>query len=140
MSQIGQIVIKNGAAAPADVTFTPRATQSRNGKDTIPAEWLAFNGDTFIGSRRITLSVESVYNGISKVRVVIADPILATPSQGCCVDVSTKQVAYTDFFNGTFSVPSSSTKAQRADILAFAKNLLGHTVLKEAVEDLAAPF
>lgn len=130
---MNNIVIKDGAAVPADHTFTPYSTQTS--KDA-PAVWYERSGSTPLGWRRITLSVTAVVNGISKVRIVISDPVLAQANANCCVDQNTPLVSYTDFANISFSIPFQATVDNRKDILAYAKNLLGHNIITSAVVDL----
>lgn len=130
---MNNIVIKDGLATPADHTFTPYTPQ----KDaSSPAMWYERSGATPLGWRRITLSVDAQVKGISKVRIVISDPVLANLSQGCCVDQNTPAVSYTDFANIQFNMPYNSTDQNRKDILAYAKNILGLAIISDAVVNL----
>lgn len=133
MAQIANITLADGQTTPANHTFEPMNAQ--NGDS--PALWLNKEATSNIGYRKITLSVKYVANGISKVRVVIADPVLATPSAGCCVDQNTPAIAYTDFFDATFTIPFAATLQNKKDILAYAKNLLGTAVMTDAVVNMA---
>lgn len=135
MSNIKPITIKDGATSPANVTFSPVRTQQSVGKSITPAEWRATLGDSLIGSKRITISVEPAYAGVSKVRIVVADPVIIEPSTACCTD-GLPQVAYTDFANIQFNMPATATTQNRKDILAYAKNLLAQDVVTEAVVNL----
>lgn len=130
---MNNIVIKDGQATPVDHTFTPYQPQQGNNTAAI---WYERSGTTPLGWRRITLSVDTQVKGISKVRIVISDPVLANLSQGCCVDQNTPAVSYTDFANISFNLPYNATDANRKDILAYAKNLLGHAVVTDAVVNL----
>lgn len=136
MPAIKPLTLADGQATPVNHTFSPAKPQSGTGKVLVPAEWQELNGESFVGARRITMSVlpDFKVNGVSKVRIVIADPVLSAPSTGCCVDGSLQQVAYTDFANITFSIASNATAAKRKDILAFAKSLLASAEVKAAVE------
>lgn len=130
---MNNIVIMDGLPTPADHTFTPY--QPQNGKNT-PAIWYERSASTPLGWRRITLSVEAVVSGISKVRIVVSDPVLTAIDNKCCIDANTPAVSYTDFANISFSVPFQSTEQNRKDILAYAKNLLGTTTIFDAVVNL----
>ena len=129
---MNNIVIKDGQATPADHTFTPYQPQ----QGSTPAVWYERSGASPLGWRRITLSVDTQVKGISKVRIVISDPVLANLSQGCCVDQNTPAVSYTDFANIQFNLPYSATDANRKDILAYAKNILAHATIVDAVVSL----
>lgn len=133
MSLISNVIIKDGAATPADKIFVPMQPQ---GGQTTPASWLEKSAVSPLGWRKITLLVRPVPNGTSKVSLRISDPTLTSIADGCCVDAKTPVVSYTDIFSAEFSIPFKATKANRADILAYAKNFLGHAVMKSAVEDL----
>ena len=132
MANIANIVIGNGATPVANLTFTPQTPQVG---DT-PAEWYERSASSPLGYRKITLSVAFRSTGVSKVRLKVSDPVLATFGANCCVDQNTPQVSYTDIADLTFSVPSSATLANRKDILAFVKNILGQKVMTDAVESL----
>lgn len=129
---MNNIVIKDGQAAPADHIFTPYQPQ----QGSTPAVWYERSGTSPLGWRRITLSVDTQVKGISKVRIVISDPVLANLSQGCCVDQNTPAVSYTDFANIQFNLPYSATDANRKDILAYAKNILTNASIVDAVVSL----
>lgn len=133
MSLIKNIVLKDGQAVPADHTFVPACPQVG---DKTPATWFEKNANSPIGWRKITLLVRPVPNGTSKVTIRVSDPTLALTADGCCVDVNTPVVSYTDIFSCEFSLPYKATKANRADILAFAKGFLGDAVVTAAVEEL----
>lgn len=134
-----QIVIKDGATTPTDHTFTPYTPQMGSLKSVTPAVWYERSGTSPLGWRRITMSVEVNVSGISKVRIVISDPVLAAIDNNCCVDANTPVVSYTDFANIVFSLPFKATESNRKDILAFAKNLLGNSVVTDAIVNLLPP-
>lgn len=136
MPSIALLQLKDGQATPVNHDFTPQSSQIGDQ----PAVWYNREANTPLGYRRVTLSVKAVTNGVSKVRVVIADPILVNPSSACCIDKSTPQVSYTDFFDATFSVPFQSSAANRADILAYAKNMLASDFISQAVLKLEPTY
>lgn len=136
MAAIANIVLADGQTTPANKTFVPFIAQV----GIAPAVWYEKSAANPLGYRRITLSVNFKPNGVSKVRLQISDPVLASFGANCCVDTNTPVVSYTDIFDATFSLPSSSTQANRKDILAYAKNMLGTTVMQEAVWDLSPVF
>lgn len=136
MAQIANLVLADGQTTPANKTFVPHTPQ--HGSE--PSVWYEKTSANPLGYRQITLSVVFKANGVSKVRLKIADPVLANFGAGCCVDKNTPQVSYTDIFDATFSLPSVSTLDNRKDILAYAKNMLAHQVMKDAVESLQSAW
>lgn len=136
MPSINNITIADGQATPANHTFSPYTAQ----RAREPAVWLNKESSTMVGARRITLSVNERTTGGFKVIVKIEDPVLASVAAGCCVDANTPKISYTDLANIEFSLPAGSTVANRKDILAYAKNLLGHAVMVSAVVDLEPQF
>lgn len=136
MANIANIVLADGQTTPANHTFEPYISQ----KADKPAMWYNKEASTPLGYRRITLYVDFKQSGVSKVRLVISDPVLATIGAACCVDQNTPQVSYTDFFDCTFSLPYGSTIQNRKDILAYAKNIMSQSVLTDAVVGLTPAF
>lgn len=136
MAAISNIVLADGQTTPANKTFVPFTSQV----GSAPAVWYEKTAANPLGYRRITLSVNFKSSGVSKVRLQISDPVLASMGANCCVDTNTPVVSYTDIFDATFSLPSSSTQANRKDILAYAKNMLGTAVMQDAVWDLTPVF
>ena len=136
MPAISNIVIKDGAATPVDHTFVPSTAQKGND----PAVWLEKSAGSPLGYFRITAKVDAQVNKPSKVTIVIATPHLAVFGANCCVDQNTPQVPYTEFFNGSFSLPPGSTVQTRKDILAYAKNLLALPLMSSMVVDLEPAY
>lgn len=142
MPAIKPLVLADGQATPVNHTFTPVNPQTGTAKNLTASTWQQLNGESFVGARRVTMSVVPDFkvNGVSKVRIVIADPAISTPSQGCCTDTSISQVSYTDFANIHFNIASNAPLAKRKDILAFAKSILASTEVKAAVENLESVY
>ncbi len=130
MSKLADITLADGQTTPANHIFVGYQTQNGSG----PATWQNSESLSTSGYRRITMSVTPPKaTGPYKVRIVISDPVLAAVPTGCCVDTNIPQVSYVDFFDATFSLPSSSTLQNRKDILAYAKNFLATAVVSSAV-------
>jgi hypothetical protein len=133
MAQIANLVLADGQSTPANHTFEPMTPQQGT---SVPAQWLNKEAISNIGYRRVTLSVKYNPNGVSKVKAVISDPVLASVAAGCCVDVNTPQVAYTDIASIEFSIPAAATLQNKKDILAYAKNLLSNQVMTDAIVNM----
>lgn len=131
MPNISNITIADGQTVPADKLFVPHRPQQGD----IAAVWFNKDSDSPIGYRKITLLTRSRADGGRVVKITIADPVLASVNDACCTDANIPQVSYTDFVNIEFVMPRGATNANRKDILAFAKNLLGTDVVKSVVVD-----
>lgn len=136
MAQIASLSLADGQTTPVTHVFIPQAPQQ--GKT--PSQWIEKGDGPAVGFNRVTLLVDFKASGPSKVRVVIAAPSIAILGANCCVDLSTPQVTYTEFFDGTFTLPFQATSQNRKDILAFAKNMLGSSVMTAAVVNLEPAY
>lgn len=131
MSKIDIITLADGLATPANHIFTPVQPQ----QGTIPAAWKNSEQDVMAGDRKITLRVTEKQTAYA-VEARISDPVLTALPDNCCTPTNVPQIAYTEIANLSFSIAKSSTVQNRKDILAYAKNLLGTTVLTNAVVNL----
>lgn len=131
MSKIDNITLADGLASPATHVFSPVQPQ----QGTIPAAWKNSEQDVMAGDRKITLRVSEKASAYA-VEARISDPVLTALPDNCCTPTNIPQVAYTEIASLSFSIAKSSTVQNRKDILAFAKNLLGTSVLTDAVVKL----
>lgn len=69
-----------------------------------------------------------------KVKFTVITPILRTNGSG------TTEVADYASFRGEFTLPNSMLAAERADLLAFAKNLAAHASIESAVKDVLPQY
>lgn len=137
MSAVNNIVIKDGAATPADHTFAP----SRQ------------SGDMFVWTDRAagvaagfnTISVLTRYGASSnagqRVTMKVVAPTLAvtSPSSGSGVQPN-PTAAYQTLFSCEFLLPNATDLAARKNIYAFAKNLLATAFVQGMIENLDAPY
>lgn len=131
MAQISQISLADGQTTPAAHIFKPTLPQ----KGSEPAMWTNSETDTMVGNRKVTLRVLEKTNKFD-VEARISDPVLSAIPDTCCEPGNIPVIAYTDVVSVSFSISKSSTEANRKDILAYAKNLLGTTVMVDAVTKL----
>jgi hypothetical protein len=136
MSAQSTIVLNDGQTTPVAKSFLPRGAELRL------AHWKETSGGISIGMPMITLSNKETTGsgGVSRTEARILLPILETISGDAGGYTPSPKVAYAMFFKGEFVCPARSTLANRKDILAFAKNLLAHAVMSEAVVDLNYPY
>lgn len=131
MAQISQITLADGQTSPASHIFVPALPQ----QGSTPATWQNRETDTLAGSRKITLRVSEAANKFM-VEARISDPVLSVIPSDCCTPQNVPAVAYTNIVSLSFSIAKSATLQDRKDILAYAKNLLQVTAIKDAVEKL----
>lgn len=132
MSLISNLILADGKATPANHTFVPQTPQVGDK----PAVWFEPSANSPLGYFQVTAHTRFNASGVSKVRLKISLPNLATPGAGCCVDTNTPVVSYTQIADLQFSIPMNATTDQRKDLLAFAKSLLGTTMASDAVVNL----
>lgn len=132
MSAISSIILADGQTTPVNHTFVPYSPQVSQ----TPAVWLEKSASSPTGYWRLTQVVYRNGNGVYKVKMSLAIPVLAIVPAGCCVDSNTPAVSYKELCNIEFSHPSGSTTAIRKDCLAIAKNYLLSAVAVSAIVDL----
>ncbi len=132
MSAITALTLADGQSTPVNHTFSPYQPQV----GTTPAVWYEKSSTTPAGYLKLTQLVTKNGNGVYKVKVSIALPVLAIVPAGCCVDSNTPAVSYTELFNGEFSIPPGTTVAQRKDLRAYTRNYLASATAALAIEDL----
>lgn len=131
MAQIMPITLADGKSSPANHIFNPTLPQ----KGSEPALWTNAETDTMVGNRKVTLRVLEKANKFD-VEARVQDPVLSAIPTTCCEPGNIPAIAYTDVVSISFSIAKSSTEANRKDILAYAKNLLGTAVMADAVTKL----
>lgn len=136
MSAITTLTLADGQSTPVNHTFVPYQP-STSGQ---PAIWYDKSPATPSGYWRITAAISQNGSKVYKTKFTVSIPILASVSAGCCVDANTPVISYTELCNIEFSSPQSSTVAQRKDLLAIAKNLLGNAMAVSAVVDLESAW
>jgi hypothetical protein len=138
MPAIAAIVIKDGAATPADKTFGPVNVNA----DGI-ASYADRTGGIALGYPMISASVRQPTKGSRNFKVVIkvVTPVLEVTSPSTSTGI---QPAPTKAYDLTslheFILPERSTLAQRNDILAFAKNLLSNAQITSLVQNLESVY
>lgn len=127
MAAIAPIVIKDGAATPADRTFTPV-------RSNLPAIWREnLSSLPESGQLRLVIDTKSQNNGTTRVRVSISAPAMETAtgsnSEGY---TAAPRVGYTTVGFAEFVLPSRSTGQQIKDV----RSLLGNALLNAQVIDV----
>lgn len=126
MSNISNLVIKDGATTPADRTFVPLTSQ--NGDS--PSMWVLRNVSVRLGDQIISQLVR--YNAQTKKRKVrIKLDLPEVKNVG--IDAVPTIVGVASF-DGTFTVPDGMSLSNVNDLAALVKNLLAHTVIQDAVK------
>lgn len=143
MSAITTITINDGQATPVATNFVPSGMdQTKNLASYVNRS----ASGIVIGYPRIQVSLapptgNSRASGparIYRAKFAIDLPVLETLGNSDSGVTPPPTVAYTARFSGEFLLPERATLQNRKDILAFAKNLLGHAVTGSLVQDLEA--
>ena len=125
------ITIKDGQATPVDHVFNPKG-QTQNGSEYVFRD--TKTGVVEFGQVQITLSrrPDSASSNTEKVEMKIQRPEVVTQTVN---GVSSSAVAYTDLFTASFVVSKTATPANRDDLIAYAKNLIGHSFVAAMVKN-----
>lgn len=135
MSLQANLVLNDGQATPVARTFSAR------GADLKLANYIDVSGGIGIGMGKITLSYvqANAANGSYKVEARITLPVMETISGSDGGYTPIPKVAFNLFAKCEFVVPNRASLQNRKDILAYAKNLLAHTLMTETVVDYNPP-
>lgn len=126
MTAISNLVVKNGAASPTDVTFTAVTPSSGFG---VPAFWNVVAGAARSMYRTFSVSVQRNAGGttITKTKLVLPsyyiDPVTSLP-----VQLSQAEV------NVDIRVPKNFPVADLDDLAAFAGNLITTALVKDVIK------
>ena len=137
--QLFSIVLADGQAVPVNKTFEPYRAQ--NG-DSSPAELWEKSSPTINGFRRLTCLVKRNSSTKStKVTILIVDPQLAVTAPSTATGIQpSPTVAFNCLAKMEFTLPDACSLQNRKDILAYAKNLLGHAVATDMVVNLSPQY
>jgi hypothetical protein len=120
MSAMANLLVKDDATSPVEITFVPVT-------DTpLPFYRASIAGVPFEGQPRITLSGEKLKNGSYKYTVKVEVPVMETlgASGTSAGYVAPPKVAYTNVYIGTMFVDGRSTIADRANLLKMATGII----------------
>lgn len=137
MAAVAPIVINDGASTPVSHTFSP-SRQSGDlfaFTDRAPGVAAGFN----------VISVVTRYGSSSnagqRVTLKITLPTLAVTSPQSGTGVQPNPVAaYTSLATLEFLIPNAADAAARANLIAFAKNLLATAFVTGMITNLDAPY
>lgn len=141
MPAIAAIVIKDGKPTPLDHTFSPVRVDA-----SAVAKLVDRSGGIAAGFPVITLQLREPVGNNSKSRVYKATakvwvPVLEVSSPATATGFQpAPTVAYTQASSHEFLLPERSTRADRADVYAFSKNLLAHAAVSAMVLDLEPTY
>lgn len=146
MPALAAITINDGAATPVAHTFSPSGPD-KNGVNYFYDR----SGGIAIGFPMISIDMKepapASATGVSKTNrvyrstVKIVMPVLevTSPSTGTGIQPAPTK-AYDLMFRGEFISPERSTLQNRKDILAYAKNLLAHSMTTSLVQDFESVY
>lgn len=125
MSQIKNIIVKDGATTPVDRTFVPLTSQ--NGET--PAMWVFRNVSVRLGDQIISQSVR--YNTQTKKRKVRIK--LDLPEVKAVGIDAVPTIVGVASFDGTFTIPDGMAMSSVKDLAALVKNLFATDVAQDAI-------
>jgi len=134
MAAIASVTLNDGQATPVAHTFSPGSIKGD------VAQWFDRSGGIAVGYPILSVSIRAplakgarVYKATVKISVPTLE--VTSPSTGTGIQPAPIK-GYDCVFIGDFLLPERSTKPNRADVLAYAKNALAHATVKAAIEDL----
>jgi len=134
MAQLTAISLADGQATPVNHTFSPIGVDQQG-----IARLEDRSTGIALGFPTISMSVRRPTKALPAYKVVgkAVLPVLEVTSPSTSSGIQPAPTKAFDLpFNFDFVLPSRATLAQRADILAFAKNFVAHAVVAAAVKDL----
>lgn len=135
MPQIAAITLADGQATPVTHTFAPVGVDGGIAKYEDRVTGIA------LGFPTITLSIRRPAKGSRNFKIVrkIVLPVLEVTSPSTATGIQpapTKAFEITN--NSEWIIPERATPAQRADLLAYAKNFDASTVFQQMVKEYEA--
>lgn len=139
MAAIAAVVLANGEATPVNKTFDPVNIIGD------VAKWADRSSGVALGYPTITSTVRPPVSGAqsrnNKVTVRIVTPVLEVTSPSTATGIQPAPTkAYDLTCEMSFILPERCSLAERKNILAFAKNLLGHATVQNAVWNLEPTY
>lgn len=137
MSAVANIVINDGAATPVAHTFAP----ARQSGDLF--EWADRATGIAAGFNKISVLTRygQASNAGQRVTLKITAPTLAVTAPASGSGIQPNPVAaYTSLCTIEFLLPNAADAAARANIAAYAKNLLASTFVTNMIQNLDAPY
>ncbi len=138
MTAIAALTLKDGQATPANHTFSPVNIDSAG-----IARWADRAGGIALGFPVVTFSLRNPTKAsrVYKVSGKIVLPVLEVTSPSTASGI---QPAPTKAYDLTATIemmlPERSTAAQRADLMAYAKEFLANTVMAQAVASFESVY
>lgn len=135
MSAQTALVLADGQTTPVNKTFSSRGIKG----DT--ALYLDVSSGVGLGLPKLLISYNQSpgTNGATRVKARISLPVMEVISGADGGYTPVPKVAFEVFGKIEFTLPNRASAQNRKDILAFAKNLLGHTVATETVVNFDPP-
>lgn len=142
MANQANVVLNDGQAAPAAVTFTTAGVKYDAKSDKIVASWYDNSGGIAIGRRALkatfgnfakSLSSGGVLEEVYDVEVPTLETVAGSTESGY---QAVPKVAFITRSQVKYWLPNRSAVAHRKDILAFTKNFQAHAVVAAGVVDL----
>lgn len=128
MPQAIDLVIKNGAASPADKVFTLLTPSAGDGASAL---WALKEGP--ISKVFPTLEVSTRRNASGNARKCLIT--LKLPSSYTEAATGLTAVSSSAVFNGSTTIPADFPEALKNDFIAFVANAVAHSLIKACLRD-----
>lgn len=141
MPQVAPIVINDGQTTPVAHTFTPTGRPGDGNSrwsytDDVGGISLGMPEITHVITRPVAGARSSDPSRVTRVKASVRVPVLETLGNSAAGYPPAPTLAYYLLANIEMILPERSTEDNRKDLLAFAKNLLAHSVMTDLVVKL----
>lgn len=149
MPSVADIVLANGETSPVNHTFTPIGQDTKTGIWWFEDQSPRVTATSSLGWPRIGLRSkretemtqgQSSKNMITRVVLTGALPQLETLGTSDNGLTPAPQIAYVDRFEITFMISARDALADRKDVQAYAKNLLGNSLVTSMIQSLQSIY
>ncbi len=134
MAAIGNLTLTDAASTPVNHTYNPMDCT------TSKALWAEQAVEYKAGQPTVQLSFVELPKGITRVDITYQLPVMETITGDAGGFTPAPQVAYVMKGTSSLFLPGRSTLQNRKDLLALFRDLLGDTVVQNAVWNYERPF
>lgn len=149
MPAIAAIVLANGESTPVNHTFDPIGRNAKTDVFAFEDRSPRVSSSSALGYPRLTLQTKrdselipgaSSKNLVSRVTLTLALPQLETLGTSDNGLTPAPTIAYVDRCKIEFILSGRDVLADRKDVLAFAKNALGHATIVDLIHNNSALY
>lgn len=136
MSAVADITLNDGQSVPVAHVFNPTQVNPDLVAYHDKSSGVIAGYPSVTLGRRLPNRANGNYKATARIRV----PVLETAATAASGFTPGPTLAYALSFNCDVVIPERATAAERADLYAYAKNLLANAVFGGLVEDMDLPY